>query len=60
MLNDGEVSMLSVIVAYTAYSSDRDVQKCVEAGMSEFINKPCRADEIGNLVLKYCTRCTLY
>jgi signal transduction histidine kinase/ActR/RegA family two-component response regulator len=58
MLDDGEVPKLPVIVAYTAYSSDRDVQECLEAGMREFLNKPCRADEIGNLVLKYCTRCT--
>mmetsp|Transcript_32898 Transcript_32898/g.57503 ORF Transcript_32898/g.57503 Transcript_32898/m.57503 type:complete len:108 (-) Transcript_32898:205-528(-) len=56
MLNSGEVDELPVIVAYTAYSSDRDMQECKASGMNEFLSKPCSVSEVSRIVLKYCTK----
>lgn len=50
----GEISVLPVIVAYTAYSSEQDRLECKEAGMQEFVTKPCAASEVRRLVAKYC------
>jgi signal transduction histidine kinase len=54
MLSEGTVGQIPVIVAYTAYSSQRDIQECKDAGMHEFLPKPCHADAVKELVLKYC------
>mmetsp|Transcript_16904 Transcript_16904/g.30260 ORF Transcript_16904/g.30260 Transcript_16904/m.30260 type:complete len:702 (+) Transcript_16904:507-2612(+) len=50
----GEVKELPAIVAYTAYSSEKDILECKEAGMSDFLNKPCTVNEIRQIILKYC------
>mmetsp|Transcript_2050 Transcript_2050/g.4691 ORF Transcript_2050/g.4691 Transcript_2050/m.4691 type:complete len:684 (-) Transcript_2050:170-2221(-) len=50
----GKIEELPVIVAYTAYSSQKDMQECKDAGMEEFLNKPCSAREVQMLVQKYC------
>jgi len=55
MLDSGEVGSLPAIVAYTAYSSENDIRECKEAGMVEFLVKPCSAAEVRQLVLKYCS-----
>jgi signal transduction histidine kinase len=54
MLSEGTIGQIPVIVAYTAYSSERDIQECKDAGMQEFLPKPCHADVVKGLVLKYC------
>lgn len=55
MQKNGEVDKLPAIVAYTAYSSEKDKQECKDAGMVDFLHKPCKSIEIQQLVLKYCT-----
>jgi signal transduction histidine kinase/CheY-like chemotaxis protein len=54
MLQTGELTHLPVIAAYTAYSDDRDIRECREAGMTEYIPKPCSMDQVQQLVLKHC------
>lgn len=56
MLDEGELMELPVIVAYTAYSSEKDIQECRDAGMEEFLSKPCSARDVKQMILKYCTK----
>lgn len=52
--SEGGIGALPAIVAYTAYSSEKDQQECKDAGMVEFLTKPCTAYEVRQLVQKYC------
>jgi len=42
-----------IIVAMTAYAMDGDRQKCVEAGMIDYLSKPVTIDDIRRLLIKY-------
>lgn len=55
MLRSNKLSQLPTIVAYTAYSSEEDIQECLNAGMSTYICKPCSSSEIRKLIAKYCS-----
>lgn len=53
MLSMGKVADLPVIVAYTAYSSEKDIKECMDAGMDTYLGKPCNINEVKQIVLKY-------
>jgi CheY-like chemotaxis protein len=42
-----------VVVAHTCYNSPRDISACIEAGMVDFIPKPCSRDELLRKVRMY-------
>ncbi len=44
------------IIALTAFVSDLDEKKCMEAGMNDFIAKPIRAKELKSTILKWVHR----
>ncbi len=41
------------IVAITAYGLEGDRERCLEAGMDDYISKPVKLDEITNVIRKY-------
>jgi len=45
------------IVAMTAYAMKGDRERCLEAGMDDYLSKPFRSDEIGTLLERYAGRC---
>ncbi|MCP4103939.1 MAG: AAA family ATPase [Desulfobacteraceae bacterium] len=43
------------IIAMTALSMEGDREKCIEAGMDDYISKPVRSEAVLNILLKYCS-----
>jgi len=43
------------IVAITAYALEGDKEKCIEAGMDDYISKPIRVNELAEVLKKYQT-----
>lgn len=43
----------TLIVALTANVLDGDREKCLKAGMDDYLGKPIRVDEITNMLLKH-------
>jgi len=43
------------IVAITAYALEGDKEKCIEAGMDDYISKPIRVNELAEVLSKYQT-----
>jgi len=41
------------IIAITAYALEGDMDKCINAGMDDYISKPMRLDELQNKLLKW-------
>ena len=46
------------IVALTAYSSADNRQRCLEAGMDDFLSKPLKREQLASLVDRWLTRKT--
>ncbi|CAG9330479.1 unnamed protein product [Blepharisma stoltei] len=53
MHNDNEISNLPVIIGYTAFTSDEDVQLCYRCGMVEYIAKPASTDILLKSIFRY-------
>jgi CheY-like chemotaxis protein/anti-sigma regulatory factor (Ser/Thr protein kinase) len=43
------------IIAITAYALQGDKEKCIEAGMDDYISKPIKMDELAEVLKKYQT-----
>jgi CheY-like chemotaxis protein len=41
------------IIAITAYALEGDMDKCLDAGMDDYISKPIQLDELRNKLLKW-------
>ncbi len=44
-----------VVIAMTAFAMDEDKQKCLDAGMNDYISKPLQLDELGRLLTQWGT-----
>ena len=42
-----------IIIAMTANVLESDRQKCVDAGMSDFLSKPVKGEELGRMIRKW-------
>ncbi len=51
----GEKGM-PVIIAMTAFAMDGDKEKCIEAGMDDYISKPIRIENIQTVIEKWGTK----
>jgi signal transduction histidine kinase len=50
---NSKFSNLSPVIALTASAHESLKQKCFEIGMSDFISKPCRLEDISSTISKY-------
>ncbi len=45
------------IVAMTALAMEGDRNRCIEAGMDDYISKPLRSEAVLDILLKFCAEC---
>ena len=53
LLRTFDGSQRPVIIAMTAFAMEGDKEKCIEAGMDDYISKPIIIDEIINVITRY-------
>ena len=53
LAKEGSINKLCPIIAHTAYSREKDIQKCFESGMVDVLRKPATIGEINELIDKY-------
>ncbi|CAG9314108.1 unnamed protein product [Blepharisma stoltei] len=53
MHNEYEINNLPVIIGYTAFTADEDVQLCYRSGMTEYIAKPASKDLLLKTIRRY-------
>jgi len=44
------------IIAMTALAMEGDRERCLEAGMDDYISKPIRSKAIFDILVKYCSQ----
>ncbi|CAG9323508.1 unnamed protein product [Blepharisma stoltei] len=50
---EGEIESLPYIIGYSAYSSDEDIKKGINCGMTDFLTKPSTPEKIMFTILRY-------
>jgi len=43
----------TIIIAMTAYAMESDMEKCLEAGMDDYLSKPFRLEQLMKIISKY-------
>lgn len=44
------------IIAATAFVNEREVKRCFESGMDEYLNKPVKKDKVQDVIKKWCKK----
>lgn len=47
-----------IVIAMTAFAMQSDKEKCIEAGMNDYISKPIRIEDIQSLIIKWKDKIT--
>jgi signal transduction histidine kinase/DNA-binding response OmpR family regulator len=50
----------TIIIALTAYAMEGDKDKCLQAGMDEYINKPVKLQQILDILTKYINKTNIH
>jgi CheY-like chemotaxis protein len=50
MFDDKEICHLPYIIAYSAFDSYEDIEKCLRSGMISHLSKPCQHEELCKVV----------
>jgi CheY-like chemotaxis protein len=53
MMKEGMIKLLPAVIGYTAYSGSDEEMKSREAGMIDFIEKPCPRDRLMGTIKQY-------
>ena len=56
LFKDKRISILPHIIAYSAFDSDTDIQKCYSCGMNGYISKPCYPEELCKTITEWLTK----
>ncbi|OMJ81744.1 hypothetical protein SteCoe_17737 [Stentor coeruleus] len=56
MFQNGEISILPYIIAYSAFDSNKDIEKCLKSGMSSHISKPCHHEELCKVLSEWLSK----
>ncbi|OMJ86874.1 hypothetical protein SteCoe_11508 [Stentor coeruleus] len=56
MFSKGDIKYLPYIIAYSAFDSKEDLEKCIVSGMCCHISKPCLIEELCQAVNDWITR----